>query len=198
MKIINQDNTEYWDKIYLNPYQDRITNDRNLLKKFIDMVITEKEKLEVLEIGGGIGDIADHVRQKGHNVLCTDYSKQAVKQMKERYPLLQTQRLDILNMEGLEGHKYDIIIAFEILEHIRPMKLRRVIFNLKKLLKRDGRLIFSVPDHRGKYAFYPEHYTIWSYESLNDLFFTFFNSVECILPHRMMLKTNICGICKNK
>ena len=66
MEKCDQDTPEGWDLEYSGePYQDRIKNDREYWKKFLDECIDHSKPLRILEFGCGIGDYANYLREKG-------------------------------------------------------------------------------------------------------------------------------------
>ena len=96
----------------------------------------------LLELGASLGYFSRIFKDREFDVSASDISAYIIK----KAGLLQR---DInffkLNIEGnIEiDSKFDFIIAFEVLEHLRNPEV--ALKNVKKMLKRDGTLIFSTP-----------------------------------------------------
>lgn len=59
------------------------------------------------------------------------------------------------------GMKYDGVIVSEVLEHIEDAELSGFIDNICNCLKKDGRLIVTVPNGKGTYEKAQKHKDIW-------------------------------------
>jgi len=64
-------------------------------------------------------------------------------------------------LERFGPGKFDLVIATEMLEHVRDW--RRVISNLKNILKADGIIFITVPTRHFRYHGYP--FDFWRYEA---------------------------------
>lgn len=97
---------------------------------------------KALEIGCGIGAFAKILNERGFKVLATDISPYIIKRAKKILPNIDFQVLDIEKATRV-NNKFDYIFAFEVLEHLKnPVK---VLGNIKKMLNRNGVLVFSTP-----------------------------------------------------
>lgn len=96
----------------------------------------------VLEIGCGIGAFARILYERGFEVEATDISAFILKKAKENQPNIDFKILDI-EKNISSKNKFDYIFALEVMEHLKnPIKALK---NSKKMLKREGTLVFSTP-----------------------------------------------------
>ena len=91
---------------------------------------------KVLDIGTGLGQGANLLAKKGATeVLGIDYSKIAVNHAKKTYvlPNLEFKVMNALNISSL-NKSFDVIVAFEVIEHL-PANSHRLFFReMKKTL----------------------------------------------------------------
>jgi len=61
---------------------------------------------------------------------------------------LSFQEADVLKLEEKFGSaRFDVVVAYEIIEHIPPETTEKFISEIKKVLKPGGKLILSTPNH---------------------------------------------------
>lgn len=96
----------------------------------------------VLEIGCSIGGMASLLSERGFEVYASDISKYAVDRASKLSPNVRFFIFDIQKEIPLK-EKFDIIIAFEVVEHLNNPK--SAIKNMYKSLKAGGLLVISTP-----------------------------------------------------
>lgn len=123
---------------------------RYLLRK--NAIISLLRKIDTrgmtaLEFGYGSGDMLNEFGRMGMKVYGYDYSDDAKAIALEIVNNSQySKNIHLLSSEKqITKRKYDIIFAFEVLEHVEDDY--RILRKWKNLLKNDGRLIISVPAH---------------------------------------------------
>lgn len=129
------------------------------LNKFIDL--TNGKDRKVLEIGCSIAAPSHILYDRGFNTTATDYSKYAVSKAHElakslkkniKFAVVDVQKPIPLNA------KYDIIIAFEVIEHLKNPT--QAIKNMKAKLKDNGVLICSTPNGDHDVYIDPTHISV--------------------------------------
>ena len=101
------------------------------------------QKLKILDLGCGQGKIAGTLVKKGHQVLGLDLNKTALKKAKKVG--VKTRFWDIEKKLPYHGRSFDLILALDLLEHI--FNLEELIWNISRLLRKNGIFILSVPNH---------------------------------------------------
>ncbi|MCL5406886.1 MAG: class I SAM-dependent methyltransferase [Patescibacteria group bacterium] len=117
-------------------------------KVFNKIVLSEEvdlKKVKVLDIGSGSGFYIKGWQNLGvKNITASDFSPNALKQIKKTFRNAKTLELDITTPLPNNLGKFDIISAFDILYHIvDDKKYNQAIKNIRKLLKPNGIFIFS-------------------------------------------------------
>jgi 2-polyprenyl-3-methyl-5-hydroxy-6-metoxy-1,4-benzoquinol methylase len=144
-----------------------------------------EEEIEILEIGCAEGDFLERIREQYHlNATGIETNPLAIKRAREK-------GLTIYE-ESIEEHhirnelRYDIIVSFQVLEHIADVK--SFIEACLACLKSRGILIISVPNNLSFISEYdhllnmpPHHVGLWDERSLKALASNFRMTVESII-----------------
>lgn len=117
------------------------------------------KKKHVLEIGCSLGASASILEEKKFNVLATDVSSYAVKHARKLNSKIRFRVLDIRKPISIRD-KFDYIIGFEVIEHIKnPLPS---IKYLREKLVPGGYLILSSPPPFERFWNNPTHVSLKS------------------------------------
>jgi len=121
-------------------HQDRYVRERfkiykDLLSKYI------KKGTKILDIGGYTGDLLI-ILPKGIDYTVVDIDKEALKIARKKGA--KTINLDLERKPLPVNEKFDVIVATEILEHLKDPE--KVILQIKKILKKQGVVLVSLPN----------------------------------------------------
>ncbi|MEK7497572.1 MAG: class I SAM-dependent methyltransferase [Patescibacteria group bacterium] len=94
------------------------------------------------ELGASLGYFSRVFKNRGFDVTASDISSYIVRKSGMIQKDIKFFKLNIEN-ELRSSKKYDYIVAFEVLEHLK--KPEKALKNIRKTLKKDGILIFSTP-----------------------------------------------------
>ncbi len=119
-------------------------NKKRFIKKFI------KNSSKVLEIGSGVGVIGCYIRQNFPTAFYTGVEIDAVTNQKAKSLGLNVHHGDFSIIEDFSD-KYDVILMWEVLEHIQNLKV--CISLIEKKLTHDGVFIFSVPNYDKRFNY---------------------------------------------
>ena len=96
---------------------------------------------KVLDLASCWGGISNEIRENGNDVTILDMPD-VIAKAKELHPKLKFLEGSVLNIPTDE--QYDVIVASEIMEHI--LDLDRFFSEIKRVLKKDGKLIITTPN----------------------------------------------------
>lgn len=148
-EIKDENSATFWnvrlDKKHTLQMEDGMTQERiNISAKFLP-----KNVKRVLDIGIGYGFIEEILLQKIKNIEIygNDISPIAVDYLKSKFPGIY--KVESIYDMNYSGNFFDAIFLLEVLEHIPPSKTFSVLGNIKKMLKKGGVFILSVPMNEG-------------------------------------------------
>lgn len=102
-----------------------------------------KKNQQVMEIGAGTGNVARMLTREGCQPALGDIHLKGLKYAKQ-YGLNRLYQFDARKAPFKE--EYDAVCLFDVLEHIEDDQV--VMENIRQMLKKEGKLILTVPAHR--------------------------------------------------
>jgi ubiquinone/menaquinone biosynthesis C-methylase UbiE len=137
---------------------------------------------KVLDVSGGSGWVARLIQQQGNEVMVTDISEIRHLRAKFLYKIPHT----ICRAEKLPfpDQSFDVVILGEILEHLPKISVG--LAEAERVLKRDGRLIITVPhkgwsEGQGWSDQYMEHIKSIRIKDIDGLMLVL--TIDTIVPH---------------
>lgn len=111
-------------------------------------ILKDFKNLRILELGCGNGYFCNVLTEMGHKVVGVDVSGTGIEIANKSFPgirFIKSDVYDLLTNPILDGESFDVVIAIEVIEHLRyPREFIKVA---KKYLKREGLLLISTPYH---------------------------------------------------
>lgn len=133
----------------------------------------------VLEVGCGAGYGAEILSWKAKKVYAIDNNKNAIRDCKKNYQQnnLVFKLGDMIKLDFPSNH-FDLITAFEVLEHIEDYQ--KAISEFLRVLKPGGIIILSTPNKEiyspgTKKPFYPYHFQEFTLDNLKNALSSFKN-----------------------
>lgn len=147
-EIKNLNTSKFWDSKFSKhedlSRQDGMTKERI---KIVSSFIPDSAK-KVLDIGAGAGFIEELIfKRENIEIYANDISSNAIRNLEQRFKGNFTVK-SIYKM-NYSGNFFDAILSLEVLEHIPPHKIMSVLSNIRKILKKKGILILSIPTNEG-------------------------------------------------
>lgn len=106
---------------------------------------------KVLELGCGKGYGSFYLAHFANQVVGCDLNQSSLDFAEENYkrPNLRfaSHDVNLPDSQGLLGAPFDVIVTHEVLEHLPPELTETFLTSIKKLLKPDGLLLLSTPNH---------------------------------------------------
>jgi len=126
-----------------------------------------KNKMNVLDFGAGSGTNIGMLSYFG-KVDVYEKDAKTSRFLKKRY---QNKKINIINKPFSRIQKYDLILAADVIEHIKDDK--KIINDLNKILKKNGLLIITVPAYNFLFSKKDEslkHFRRYNHVNLERLF----------------------------
>lgn len=121
--------------------------ERISLMEILKQILSPFKGQQVLDAGCGDGRLCYELKNEKLKIVGVDFSEKAISFAKVFNPEIKFQ---ITNLENITIHlgKFDQIVCQEMIEHILPSKVNLVLNNLNRLLKPNGKIIFTVPSKK--------------------------------------------------
>jgi SAM-dependent methyltransferase len=110
-------------------------------------------KSKVLEIGFGNGSFLKFAKNKNWDVCGTEINKRLV--IEARKCGYEAKHTD--NLSGFNDNTFDLVVAFDVLEHIPQDILSNVISEIRRILKKDGFFIARFPNGDSPFGLVNQH-----------------------------------------
>lgn len=134
-------------------HMDKLYNSRNFLVRFVHRnrlktivsLLPDQSSFKILDAGCGEGHLLELLNQfnSQNEYYGVDLTQEALVKAQERCPLAHLSQADLKNIKFPDNF-FDFIVCTETLEHIDDYK--KVIIELKRVLKPGGRLIITFPN----------------------------------------------------
>jgi len=128
------------------------------LQKFIKLVGRGK----VLDLGCGSGIQSKTLSEAGVEVTGIDFAETMIEEAKKKVPNAEFLVMDILNLVFPAEH-FDGVYARAPLLHIPKNKTRRVLKDLRKILKRNGIMYVALKEGEGERDVYDEGFGVYRF-----------------------------------
>lgn len=148
--LVNKNSCELWNELnskkYILKKDNPMAYHRN---KYVSNNIPNKE-INILDIGFGQGYL-ENMLNKRKKRLCLfgiDISDKSVNSISKKYFNWNFNIGEISNLNFKDNY-FDYVVVLEVLEHISPSKLFLSLGEIKRVLKKGGIIIVSVPLNEG-------------------------------------------------
>lgn len=140
---------------------------------------------DVLDIGSGLGFGANYlVEHKARKVVGIDYSESAVEYARKSF---SSENLEFVVMDAINisfpDECFDVIVAYEVIEHLPVRYHGDFLKSVARLLKRGGRFFISTP--RKKPISFSKPTTFYAYHTkefdpleLNEILSRYFSDIS--------------------
>ncbi|MGB9695781.1 MAG: class I SAM-dependent methyltransferase [Ignavibacteria bacterium] len=109
----------------------------------LSVLPTNLEGIDILELGGGTGELTRGLVQRGANVTFIDLNEFNLENAKSLG--VSVKKLDLnFGCNGIESSRYDIVVMLEVIEHI--VRAEFLLSEVSRVLKNNGKLIISTPN----------------------------------------------------
>lgn len=139
-------------------YQHRALTEGPAIQRFwhasklrlLDWALDLHAGQRVLDVGSGSGVFCDAMAKRGATVLGVDANAEAVRYATATFAREGLEfREGLLDELALEPGSFDVATCLEVIEHVHPPQVDRLLGDLHALLAPGGRLLLTTPNYRG-------------------------------------------------
>jgi len=142
MRIKDDKNKSYWNKIYMDIADKEIKYDL-WLDKF-KSIFNEYKGTEIVDLGCGTGNNCLYLSELGYSVVACDYSTEALKIVNKYLPKVKILEFDFTKDFPFENASVNIIIADLSLHYFSEKITKKILSNIRRILTKGGYLILRV------------------------------------------------------
>lgn len=159
------------------------------LLKIIKQLLMPFNNQYILDAGCGDGRFCYELKDEPLNVVGVDFSQRAIS-FARAFCFDSDIVFYAMDLETIElPHKFDYITMIEVLEHIPPEKIPKLLENLANLLKNDGKLIISVPSTN--LPLLEKHYRHFNSDILRETLDKYFHITDILGFSRMGIQRQV-------
>lgn len=144
---------KFWNEAFLEDMKKQKTDYLNdiWMEKYKD-IINQNNTGIALDLGCGLGQDSVYLKEKGYNVIACDISTYALDQIKEKYPEIKTQHLDVSNKLPFEDNSISLINANLSLHYFTIDKTKEIFEEIRRILKPGGLFIGRMNSDKNNYV----------------------------------------------
>lgn len=128
----------------LASYYDDLVKDDDATQLWVDFVKKYCPKRNVLELACGSGEISHALKEEGYTIKATDFSESMIAKLKEKYPDIDTEIIDMSNFHY--DKKVDGVLCFcDSINYLVSMdEIRSMFKSVQECLVDDGVFLFDM------------------------------------------------------
>lgn len=104
-----------------------------------------KKGQKVLNIGVGNGKLEEISAKSGVDIYALDPSEKAIDNVRNKLNISEKAKVGYSQNIPFKGDFFDTVIMSEVLEHLPSDVLEKTILDVKRVLKKGGRFLITVP-----------------------------------------------------
>lgn len=131
---------------------------------------------DLLEIGCGEGRGVEQLAPLANSYTALDKIGEIVDQLQSKYPSYKFLQASIPPIKDLRDNSYDVIVTFQVIEHIKNDKL--FLEEIYRLLKKGGKALITTPNIKMSLSRNPWHIREYTAKELEALCREVFEKVE--------------------
>jgi SAM-dependent methyltransferase len=144
LRTVRREIEERYDTLWASQYGEKWgtygnASHRHFLDRFMGFL---PEHSTVLDAACGAGRYMGTLLEKGHKVVGIDQSQGMLDRVKERFPAVHVEKVGLQEMAY--DAAFDGAICVDAMEHVFPEDWPGVLSNLRRALKPEGYLYFTV------------------------------------------------------
>ncbi|MEX2233485.1 MAG: methyltransferase domain-containing protein [Cyclobacteriaceae bacterium] len=157
-------------KIYTTEItSEQITSDNPIHQRLFKAYVVAKDFIQgdVLEVGCGEGRGIALLTRYAQSFTAVDKIRPVIEDLQKKYPAARLINMSIPPLTGLDDNAYDVVVSFQVIEHIRNDRL--FLQEIHRVLKPGGTALLTTPNRKLSLTRNPWHIREYLPEELERL-----------------------------
>ena len=157
-------------KIYTTEItSEQITSDNPIHQRLFKAYVVAEPYVtgDVLEVGCGEGRGIERLTKNARSFTAVDKIKPVIEELKQKYPGGRFLSMNIPPLSGLEDNAYDLLVSFQVIEHIKDDVL--FLKEIHRVMRPGGTALLTTPNRRLTLTRNPWHIREYLPEELEAL-----------------------------
>ena len=166
-------------KIYTTEItSEQITSDNPIHQRLFKAYVVARDYVsgDVLEVGCGEGRGIDILTTNARTFTAVDKIKPVIDRLQKEHPASRMMAMNIPPLTGLENDAYDLVVSFQVIEHIEDDAL--FLQEIHRVLKPGGTALLTTPNRRLSLTRNPWHIREYLPNELKELAEKYFFKTE--------------------
>lgn len=93
--------------------------------------------VKILELGCGVGQNCNYLKEKGFDVVGVDLSEEILKEARKRFPGVGFWKSDARKL-CVDSNSFDAVFAIGLFHHLNAEEQKQTVSEIKRVLKKNG------------------------------------------------------------
>jgi 2-polyprenyl-3-methyl-5-hydroxy-6-metoxy-1,4-benzoquinol methylase len=157
---------------------EQITSDNPIHQRLFKAYVVAREYVrgDVLEVGCGEGRGVDILMTGAQSFTAVDKIEPVVEKLRKKFPAARFISMNIPPLSGLADNTYDLVVSFQVIEHIKDDAL--FLREINRVLKPGGTALLTTPNRKLSLTRNPWHIREYLPHELEGLARRFFAEAQ--------------------
>ncbi|MGC1242582.1 MAG: class I SAM-dependent methyltransferase [Chryseosolibacter sp.] len=157
---------------------EQITSDNPIHQRLFKAYVVAKDYVQgdVLEVGCGEGRGIEILMTGARSFTAVDKIKPVIETLQKKFPAARLLSMNIPPLNGLADNTYDLVVSFQVIEHIEEDGL--FLQEINRVLKPGGTALLTTPNRKLSLSRNPWHIREYLPHELDNLAKKYFSKTE--------------------
>lgn len=157
---------------------EQITSDNPIHQRLFKAYVVARDYIQgdVLEVGCGEGRGIDLMMNGARSFTAVDKIEPVIESLRKKFPAARLLSMNIPPLGGLADNAYDVVVSFQVIEHIKEDAL--FLQEINRVLKPGGTALLTTPNRKLSLTRNPWHIREYLAHELEGLARKYFSQTQ--------------------